>query len=349
MPAWIRVVQRPGPLRLAFLPGVFCVAGLSLLLGCTAKPPQYAGALFVFGTLTEVTVVGFDNEDSAREVVSSLESTFRRMHRDWHAWKPGRLTRLNDALSDGQWHHVDADLLQLVQASLAPASASGNRFNPAIGRLVALWGFHADELPVGRTPDAEAIAALVAANPRLSDLEFRGDEIRSRNPDLQLDFGAFAKGYALDVARDELATAGAEGALLNAGGDLCVMGEGTDGPWQVGIRDPFAPQALLAMVSLGENLCAMTSGNYERYRQGEGIRWGHLLDPRTGYPVREVASATVIHPNGAWADAAATALAVAGRHWREVAASMGLEQVLVVTGDGAVAMTPAFRRLLSGH
>ena len=316
-----------------------------LLLGCDRQPAIQTAGLPVFGTLVEITLVGAD-EASGRAALDTLDARFRQMHRDWHPWAPGKLTRLNDALSSGTWSPVDPELLALIEASVAPAQASDHRFNPTIGRLAALWGFHNNELPVGEAPDPEAIASLVGADPRITDLEFGDGMVRSRNSAVQLDFSGIAKGYALDLARQQLRGGGMSGALLNAGGDLCVLGRGTNGPWRIGIRDPFDHQAVLMVLALSGELCAMTSGNYERYRQGQGVRWGHLLDPRTGYPVEAVASVTVIHPNGARADASATALAVAGWQWREVAAAMGLEQVMVVTGDGAIAMTPAFRALL---
>ncbi|MEC9341770.1 MAG: FAD:protein FMN transferase [Pseudomonadota bacterium] len=323
---------------------VWLLGGL-LLTGCVGQPTTRTAGLYVFGTLVEVTLIGA-NEAAVQATLDRVDALFQAMHRDWHPWKPGRLTTLNGQLSSGAWSLVDPDLLGLIEVSSTVARASGHRFNPAIGRLVALWGFHGDELPVGEAPDASLIADLVSANPRMTDLEFRDGAVRSRNPALQLDFGGIAKGYALDLARQRLRSDEVSGALLNAGGDLCVLGRGPQGPWRVGIRDPFDKSSVRVVIALPQDLCAMTSGNYERYRQGEGIRWGHLLNPESGYPVTQVASVTVIHPDGAWADAAATALAVAGGQWRDVAAVMGLDRVMVVSEGGATEMTAGFRALL---
>jgi thiamine biosynthesis lipoprotein len=109
----------------------------------------------------------------------------------------------------------------------------------------------------------------------------------------------------------------------------------------VGVRHPQG-KGVLAALELHDGESVHTSGNYERYSEHEGIRYGHIIDPRTGYPGREIVSATVIHDNGATADAAATALVLAGRaDWQRIASQMGVELAMLVDEAGTVHMPPA--------
>jgi thiamine biosynthesis lipoprotein len=217
-------------------------------------------------------------------------------------------------------------------------------FDPAIGGLLNLWGFQGDGRPNGPPPEREAIAAWVEANPRMDDLTLQGDTLRSANPAVQLDFGAFAKGYAVDLAIARLREFGIEDAIINAGGDLRAIGSKDGKPWRVGIRHPQGEGVLAALEVSGDE-SVFTSGNYERYREHEGVRYNHILDPRSGMPVDGVTSVTVIHDNGAVADAAATALVVAGaKEWHRIARQMGIKYVMLVDDKGVVYMNPRMQQ-----
>jgi thiamine biosynthesis lipoprotein len=171
-------------------------------------------------------------------------------------------------------------------------------------------------------------------------LVIEGNRVSTDNPLVQLDLGGFAKGYALNRAIARLHEHGVDNAIVNAGGDLCVSGSHGDRPWQIGIRHPQG-EGVIAALAVTDGECVLTSGNYERYREYEDVRYAHILDPRTGWPVRHVASATVIHTDGAVADAAATALTVAGPDdWQRIARRMGLVYVMLVDEAGTVYLSP---------
>jgi len=209
-------------------------------------------------------------------------------------------------------------------------------------RLIALWGFH-DENFEPRLPDPQAIRALVAANPRMTDLELDGNRVRSRNPAVQLDFGGFAKGYTVDEVIEALRRGGAEHAVVNAGGDLRAIGRHGDRPWRIGIRHPRA-DGVLGMIEVSGDESVFTSGDYERYFIWEGRRYHHIIDPRTGYPATGSRSVTVIDSDATTADAAATALFIAGPEgWYEIAKRMGLGYVLLVDSEGVMHMNPAMQ------
>ncbi len=313
-----------------------------LISGCDDKQVETKSTLNVFGTLVEITIRD-TGEEAAQKAVSELSADFKRMHKDWHAWKPGELDKLNKAISENRSTQVSSFLLPLLHQAKDMYEQSGGLFNPAIGKLVSEWGFHSDELPIGKIPDKTLIKNLVSKKPTMNDLVIEGSLVSSMNNTVQLDFGGFAKGAALDMAVARLKSMGIKNAILNAGGDLNVLGGHGDRRWRAGIRHP-RDWGIIASVDLDPDEGLYTSGNYERYREHEGIRYSHIIDPRNGMPVDHIVSASVIHPNGAWADAAATALSVAGTSdWVRIARSMKITYALLVDKDGTIYLTPEMK------
>jgi len=319
------------------------VWALSMLVACSEATTEYRQSLYIFGTVVDLKLRGVSSERAA-EAVQVVDRAFQRMHRDWHAWKPGELSVLNRSFVSDQPRPVTPFLLPLIVQSQELFRQSEGLFNPAIGKLIALWGFHSDDPPSGPPPAAEAIAELVAQAPGMDDLEILNSQVRSHNPAVDLDFGGFAKGYALNIAIDLLHEEGVDNAIVNAGGDLCVSGQHGERPWSVGVRHPQGG-GILAVLDVLDGECVLTSGNYERYREYDGVRYPHIIDPRDGMPVQHIASATVIDREGGRADAAATALTVAGPDaWFRIAKRMQLKYVMLVDEVGTVYMNPAMAK-----
>lgn len=318
-----------------------CLAGTS---AACLKPSGHSAEFYVFGTLVNVQLPGADREQAV-EVFSSVQSELQRMHREWHAWEPGELTRLNAALKAGQAMQTTPEIVDLLQRSQSLERNSGGHFNPAIGGLVSLWGFHTSDFPiVGPPPEDAAIDALVEARPSTLDLVLEGDSVRSKNPAVQLDFGGIGKGYATDRACEIIRRKGLTAAIVNAGGDIRTMGDNAGKPWRIAVRDPGADMdgGIAGAIEVSGDVAVFTSGNDQRFRENAGERFAHILDPRTGRPVAHVASATVVAGDGTTADAAATAIVVAGPgQWPRVAADMGIEAALVIEASGRIRATRA--------
>lgn len=304
---------------------------------------------FLFGSPVDLLLPDATHRD---ELVAGLAA----MNRRWNAWKPGEVSAVNAAFRAGRSARVTPALAALMQGAARLERLSHGYFNAAIGGLVGAWGFHADRLADGPRPDAAVLERWRAARPSLQQLEWRGLEVRSRNPAVQLDFGAYAKGVALDWALDRLQARGVTTALVNLGGNLAAMappgasrsGEplgmrgGLDEPWRIGVRDPFDPsgQERLATLEVQGREAVVTSGSYERFRRAGGERVTHIIDPAGGSPAPELVSVTVVHRDAALADVAATALLVAGpARWRALAGHMGVDQVLVVDRHGRQEVT----------
>ena len=311
---------------------------LFLLAACQQDEEQSA-SLFVFGTIVEVKLWGVTEEQGNR-AFTEIQKLFHAMHRDWHAWEPGRLTEINNAFALWQRATADEDIVTMIRRSQLIEERTGGRFNPAIGALIRLWGFHTSDYPIIGPPPAQTqISELLEQRPSSRDIHIDGLELRSDNPAVQLDFGGIAKGYAVDLAIGYLQQLGITNAIVNAGGDLRAMGHHGDRPWRVAVKRPEGGN--IGTVEVRGDEAVFTSGNYTRFRQDQQQRYPHILDPHSGWPAQDVASVTVIAAEGLLADAAATALVVAGLEgWPAVALALDLDQVAVVDESGVVYLTP---------
>ncbi len=310
-----------------------------ILLAACQRDQEQSAELFVFGTIIEIKLWGASPEE-ASHAFSELQQMFQGMHRDWHAWEPGRLTNVNKAFSQGRSATADKDIVEMVQRSQQIEASTGGRFNPAIGALIRLWGFHTSDYPItGPPPSQLQISEILEQKPSSADIRINGLEMSSDNPVVQLDFGGIAKGYAVDLTIARLRELGIGNAIVNAGGDLRAIGRHGDRPWRVAIRKPGGGN--IGSIQVRGDEAIFTSGNYERFRQDQTERYPHILNPTTGWPAKDIASVTVITDEGLLADAAATALIVAGLdHWSEVASALDLSQVAVVDESGTVYLTP---------
>ncbi len=323
---------------------IILLAALFILLAaCQPAERMHSHKFLAFGTIVEVKIYSAD-EKRVRQAFTAVEEEFRYMDRTWTPWKPSALMRVNNLLRTTEWFSVAPSVRPLIVKSSRLARQSDNLFNPAIGKLVELWSFN-DASKLRTTPPArEAILKLVRRNPVMADLELKGILIRSRNPAVMMDFGAFAKGYGIGAAIRTLRRFGFDNALVAAGGDIQVIGRPGKRDWRIAVKHP-RERGFIASVDLKPGESIFTSGDYERYFMVGKTRYHHILDPRTGYPARGVISVTVIHNDPATADAAATALFVAGpKDWHRIARRMGIRYVMLIDDRGRIHMNPAMAK-----
>jgi len=323
---------------------------LALLCACGRNDATYRTSGQVFGTVVDVSIYG-ESEERANLLGERVMQEFGRLHDKFHAWKPSQLTALNAAIARGEPYQADAEMVDLLKAAAKLAGESDNNFNPAIGRLIRLWGFQSSDIKPQAPAPAE-IRRLVDAKPRMSDLVFDGTRISSRNPMVMLDLGGYAKGYALDRAAQILRAEGVKAALINVGGNLLAIGQPGQRLWTVGIQDPRS-DGLIATVELRDNEAVGTSGDYQRYFMKNGKRFPHIIDPHTGQTTNQVAAVTIITSGGTDAgtrsDGYTKPLFVAGpQNWQSMAGRLGLKEVILIDVNKNVAMTPAMRERLAG-
>ena len=267
---------------------------------------------------------------------------FRVAERDWYAFGDGELARINSLLLKGRAAEVSTELAPLITRALDLHARSDGLFDPGVCALVRLWHFDSEAAlatATGPPPTAE-IQALRENQGTLADARFDGHTLSVTRP-LCIDLGGMAKGTALERARLVLREHGIDHALLDIGGSSqLALGRKATRPWYIGLRDPQANR-VFGRLALAPGEAASTSGNYERGYTRDLRRYHHILDPRTGAPTTETASVTVLARDAELADAASTALMVAGpTRFRDVCSKLGIRDALLVTNLGTLLTTP---------
>jgi thiamine biosynthesis lipoprotein len=261
-------------------------------------------------------------------------------------WSPtSALSRFNDAEA-GTVHDLPPRFAAVLDAALAVAAETDGAFDPTVGALVDLWGFGPRAVK-----GAPAAAAIDAARDLSGWARLRRDGDRLIQPGgVRLDLSGIAKGYAADRVAARLAAAGAQAALVEIGGELTGFGVKPDGsPWWVAVEDIVAawPSTLVALCD-----CAIaTSGDTRRFRDLDGGRVAHTIDPRSGRPADNgVAAVSVVAAACMQADAYATAIAVMGpEQGLAFAAARGIAaRIAMRTSRGAMVeiLSPAFAAML---
>ena len=316
-------------------------------LAACSPPPLVQQQSYVFGTLVEISVYGAP-EAQARRATAAVLARFDALHQQLHAWQPSELSRLNATLAKGERASVTPDLAAMLRDAQSLSIQSGDLFNPAIGGLIALWGFHADT-PQSRVPDAAAIARWVKRQPRMGDLHIEANRVWSTNPAVQLDLGGYAKGRALDDAVAILKQQGIQNALVNIGGNVIALGQHGDRPWRVGIQHP-RKAGTLATLDLRDGEAIGTSGDYQRYFETGDKRYNHLIDPRNGWPATGMQSVTLLVSGeraGTRSDALSKPLFIGGAaRLSQTAARLNLGDYLAVDAAGQMQVSAAMQARL---
>jgi len=313
-----------------------------LLAGCSSDDGWLQHRRFAMGTWVDTIHPKLDPEIGGR-IEHDIDAALRRYEIDYYAWADGELGRLNAAIADGESFEASDELTDLLNRAQALSLRSGGYFDPGVGAAVEAWGFH-DAQSQPHEPSAEFFESWTANRIGIADLRIEGNRVSSTDDRLTIDLGGIAKGEVVDRLLEHFAAEGVENVLINAGGDVRVLGRHDRRRWSIGIQSPRDAADLIGSIELFDGEAVFTSGDYERFFETDTGRRHHLLDPVSGLPATHTQAVTVIARNGSLADAAATAIFVAGPlHWREIADSLDIRYVLRVDSDGAIEMTPAMR------
>ncbi len=321
---------------------------ICLLLTCCTQPePINNTQSFVFGTLVDITIYG-ESEAEAQAIAGEIIRDFQELHNRLHAWRPSEIGAFNHAFKRNHLPVIiQPDIAAIISDATALSIQSKGAFNPAIGQLIQAWGFQNDELKPVKINDQQ-IKKLVKSNPQMVDIVIKNGKVSSTNPSVKLDLGGYAKGYALDKALLTLRKHGVKNALINIGGNIIALGKRGDKPWHVGIQHPRQPNAI-ATIDLESGWAIGTSGDYQRYFELNGQRYCHIIDPATGYPVKNVQSVTVLIPPqlnaGTLSDVASKPIFIAKPNQRAQAAKdMGVDNYLIIESDTKIVMSAAMAK-----
>ncbi|MHB1400531.1 MAG: FAD:protein FMN transferase [Trichloromonadaceae bacterium] len=274
------------------------------LLRPAPAPQELRQSRLLLGTVVEITVLGPD-QAALETAVNAAFAEIARIEALMTPHQPqSDVSRLSAAAEETT---VAAETAEVIALGLQLAQASDGALDLTLGRVKALWAIES-ETP--RVPSSEELAtALAGTGP--AALQLDGLTVRKSAPQLAVDLGAVAKGYAVDRAVAVLRTAGVTRASVNAGGDLFLLGDQVGRPWRIGIQHPRTEGQVAATLLVADQ-AVVTSGDYERFFEQDGVRYHHIFDPQTGLPGRRCQSASVVAPTAALADALSTAVFILG-------------------------------------
>ncbi len=263
------------------------------------------------------------SERDAEAGFAACRDEIERLERKYTRFRDDSLTStINASAGSAQGVEVDDETAGLLDYAATAHQQSGGLFDITSGILRRAWDFRS-----GRLPSRDEVDALLS---RVGWQRARWSRPRFVLPleGMQIDFGGVVKEYAADRVAGLCRARGLRHGLVDLGGDLSVVGPHPDGrPWLVGVRDPLGGGRAATRIAVYRGGVA-TSGDYERGMTVDGVRYGHLLDPRTGWPVQGPASVTVLASHCLIAGTASTVAALSGRHGaRAWLGRMGLPHV----------------------
>jgi len=282
---------------------------LALLLAACSSPKDIHETRFIMGTLVKFTIAASDSAQ-AEPAIAAAAVEMQRIEDDFTIYgdHPNAVKAFN-ASTPGTPVTLPDEAASLLGIALAIKQHSDGAFDPALGKLNLLWGFSKDP-PASAPPEQQDIQAAI---PPAHCIEQHGGQWLRTDARCLLDFGGIAKGYAIDRGIAILKQHGVHNAIINAGGDIRLIGTHGERPWRIGIRHPRHKNDVIAKLNLQGDVSIVTSGDYERFYIYKGKRYHHLIDPKTGWPAANIQSATVMAANATLADAWSTALFIRGK------------------------------------
>jgi thiamine biosynthesis lipoprotein len=248
--------------------------------------------------------------------INALMSTYRQ---------DSEISQLNREAAKAPFT-TGAELFDLVVRSLELGRLSGGGFDITYDSVGQLYDLRAGIVPA----DGERESRLKLIDYRAVEVDRTRHTIHFAQPGMRINLGGIAKGYAVERGATILRERGIRHAILNAGGDSRVVGDRRGQPWIIGVRDPRNESGVVARLPLIDEAVS-TAGDYERYFDRDGVRWHHILDPRSGLPSRGIHGVTVIGPDATMTDGLDTAIFVIGIEagMKLIASLPGYEAVII--------------------
>ncbi len=266
--------------------------------------------LKLMGSRFEITVVAA-SEAAAHQAIDMAVEEIGRIEKLISSWDPGSQTSKINAQAGVSPVVVDEELFGLIERANGISRLTDGAFDISYASMDRIWKFDGSMTAM---PDEASIKASVARVGYQNIVLDRGKRsVFLKSPGMKIGFGAIGKGYAADKARALLIKNGVQAGIINASGDMTTWGKQPDGKeWKVAITNPLDKNKAYALLPITEG-AVVTSGNYEKYVTFGGVRYSHIIDPRTGYPARGILSVTVFAPSAELADALATSVFVMGK------------------------------------
>jgi thiamine biosynthesis lipoprotein len=291
----------------------------------------------LLGTVVEIQVRDADEQKAENAIIKAfaevkrIDDLFTTYNEESPVWK---LNNTIDSIIS-----VDPEIYNLIVLCDSITKLSGGCFDVSLDNLTKAWGFYTDD---PQLPDKWIVESALKLS-GWNNIELITNKKISKHRNVGLNFGAIAKGYAVDKAIEVLIKFGVKKALVNAGGEISVIGN----DWVVGIQHPRETNSIIKKLKL-ENITVATSGDYEQYFEVDGVRYHHILDPKTGYPSTGLQSVTIINKSNTIADALATGVFVMGKEeGMKLLESLDNAEAMIIDSNGNIFYSSGFEKYLT--
>lgn len=309
----------------------FILVIVAVFVSCEKKPQKINYSGITQGSYFSITYYDWEGRSFEAEV----DSIFKEVDNSVSLWNENSIIRKVNRNEDIAVNQIFKDNFNWAQKA---SEFSGGAFDATIGPLVSAWGFHYKK-ELEMTPDiVDSIRQLVG----YKNVKIIDDKIVKDNPNMTLDFNAVAQGYTTDLIGKFLESKGICNYLVDVGGEIFASGTKPSGElWTIGIEKPAENYDSERSVQIKIHLKdkgIVTSGNYRKYIEKDGVRYSHSIDPVTGYPVEQnLLSATVIADNTSWADCLATICMLVGKEKASaLLEGQDVEAYFIYVEDGAI-------------
>jgi len=317
----------------------FIIPALLVLCNSTLDEPTCPPCKFskiLMGTTVEITIYGVE-QSSADSAIAHVFSEMKRLEAIFSPYdSKGELYAINASAHKNSFT-TSPEMCLVLKKSLDVCNLSGHAFDPTFFALGIDFKDGVSTIP--STSELKKRLALV--NCKNVKIEPNSCTFKFEKDGMKIGLGGIAKGFIGDKAAEILKIRGIENFIVNAGGDMVTSGSKGDKPWRVGIEDPINPEDTFAIIE-PKNCAIATSGNYLRFGEKEGKKWGHIVDPRTGTSADKSLSSTICAKDLMTADAWATALFVLGEEGIATLEKLGGVEGLLVTKDKKIVKTSHF-------
>ena len=299
---------------------------VALLLFFSQYARETTRTFFCFDTIIDISLSGENAEKAADEI----ESVLNDMEKTYSKYRPDSVVSEFNGLATGESLVIPDEMADLIRFTLSVSENTDGAFDITTSKLSDLW-----QIKTATAPPADSQIENALEHTGYGKINLK-DNIITKT-DVNIDFGGVLKGLAADKVRTIAQKHGISSGIVNLGGNVCLIGlKDHRSSWSVGVTNPFSPGEIYLTVG-AENKSVITSGAYQRYFEYEGKSYHHILSPETGYPAdTDVASVTVISPDGTLADALSTAIFVQGSEKGFETANEFDVGVIIITKDGNI-------------
>ncbi|ACL75875.1 FAD:protein FMN transferase [Ruminiclostridium cellulolyticum] len=297
---------------------------------------------YQMGTIISQKIYGTNAEITADKITQRLKSIEENMSVNIET---STINQINSHSGQAEVFRINSDIYNILIMAEKFSSLSDGAFDITVGPLVKEWGVFTNHPHIPSQKRIKELLKLVS----YKSININREKMTFRLPvkGQMVDFGAIAKGYAADEAVKICSSNGVKSAYINLGGNVYVVGHKPDKTtWRIGIQNPRAADGKYIGILSVSDKTVVTSGDYERFFMKNGIRYHHILDPRTGYPSNsDLMSSTIVTNSSICADALSTATFVMGlKKSRELLKKLDGIDAVFITKDKKVYVSEKLKR-----